>query len=129
MPVSVTGLRGFTADLDLADDFVYRPGIARFSHIAARPDRAILLALARPPFEKDRKTLFVLAYWPIELRRQVINPPVDQPAARVRVKRIISVQSFDLRWESRPPDSKRTDAESDPGLLAADLTLKSLNQF
>src|SRR6266513_975788 len=64
--------------------------------------------------QQHGEALLLWLYGPIELRREVIQPAVRQPFARVGIEFGVRVVACDLRRISRPPDAKRADAEFHP---------------
>ena len=63
-----------------------------------------------PPSHQRRKTLLLLVHRPVQLRRQVVDPPALEPQLRVGVDLRVRIQPFDLRRVVRAPDAERTDS-------------------
>src|SRR5438093_1355113 len=88
-----------------------------------------LVILIRPPTEQNRETLGRRLDRPVELRREVISPTVLKPQTRVGVELVVGIQTSDLFWKSRPPNSKGTDPKLHIGLLGLDPRVERVHEF
>src|SRR5205807_3799281 len=112
---SVLAARG----LDLLADLAGRPASRLTRHSAgdeAGPDVPALLVLTHPPRQQLGIGLFFLPDRPVELRAEVIHPPLLEPQAGVGIQPRVGVEAFDTRRLPRPPDAERANAHLYPGL-------------
>src|SRR5438552_3702997 len=72
----------------------------------------ILTGIAPPGVERDEAILRA-AQRPIQLRSDVIQPSLAEPAARVCIDLVIGIETRDSRGMTRPPDTERADADED----------------
>src|SRR5688572_21288487 len=86
------------------------------------------LVLTRPPFEQRGITLLGRSDGPVQLRREVVEPPFDEPAPRVREEHVVGVEPANGFRKSGPPDAERTDAELHPRLGGLDADIERLDQ-
>src|SRR5674476_1191191 len=84
------------------------------ARVVSRPDVAPVHVLAEPPAKQHRIALRRLRDGPVELRCEVIDPPLAQPLPGVAVELLVGIEAFDLLGISRSPDAERTDAHLHP---------------
>src|SRR5258705_3083636 len=85
-------------EADLIGDFVRLPFLAvsrrvpfawrlagYFGRVEPDDQLAMRFVLRSPPFEEHGKTLFARIDRPIKLRREIIEPPLLQPLARIGI--------------------------------------------
>src|SRR5437773_8012860 len=72
--------------------------------------------LRPPPLFEGAETILRRVYLPIELRREVIDPPLTQPFARIGERLAEGVESVDALRIAWTPYAERTDTHRHPGL-------------
>src|SRR5215471_11221961 len=87
-----------------------------FGSIQTWNELTLIDVLLRPPAQQSRKALFGRIDRPIQLRREIIHPAVDQPLARIGIKFRISIKTSNRRRGAGAPDAKRANAKLYPGL-------------
>ena len=95
----------------------------------ARPDMALRGVLGQPVIQQHRERLAGAADGPVQLRRQIVEPALLQPALHIRVELVVLAEAGHAR---RPPlgpaDAKRADAQPQPRLARAHRALQRLHQ-
>src|SRR5690606_35343727 len=94
----------------------------------ARPDVAAVHVLLDPPAEQRGEVLAGRRGRPVELWREVIDPALGEPAARIRVDQRVRVEAADPGRVVRSPDPERADPEPDVRLLSPDLATEPLHE-
>src|ERR1019366_6813341 len=105
-----------------------RSGSANRGRVDSRAQDPATGILLRPPVEQHRKARLGRGYCPVELRDKIIEPPVDQPFARIGVQLGKGVAPLDLRRILRTPNAERADAELHPGLRRLDRKMDPLDE-
>ena len=82
----------------------------------SRPDVPPEHILTPPPGVEPREALLRVVERPVELWREVIEPPFVQPAACVGERLGVGVQTGDALRVAGPPDAERADADEHPPL-------------
>ena len=67
-----------------------------------------------PPMHEQWITLLGAVHFPIELRREVVDPTFVPPFFSVGIQRGVRIKALDLRWISRTPDPERANTEFHP---------------
>src|SRR5690606_16997126 len=112
---------------DLLEDLARAPALAarRARTDPARddagPEVPASLVLFGPPAEQRGEVLPRRPGLPVELRGEVIDPALGEPAARVRVEIGVRVEAARPGRVIRPPDPERADPQPDVRLLPPDL--------
>src|ERR1041385_2601041 len=115
---NVPGRPGTLAcEVDLIECFLLIPTVPNGANRVSRPDMTVLVVLPDPPVQQDRIWLIRRRNLPIKLWGVVIAPALVEPKLCICIKLVVLVESFHDRRISRPPDSKRTDAELNPLFL------------
>src|ERR1043166_7930373 len=91
-------------------------------------DHSMLRIVLGPPLEQHGKTLAGRIDAPVKLRREIIEPAIHQPRARVSVDGLKLIETFDLRGKAGPINAERTDADSHPGLRGVNVAIHSLDE-
>src|ERR1039458_6458298 len=119
---------------DLVDDLLRlpsAPGLRSSADLGRAQPRAkgsALGVLLGPPAEQLGEALFRRVNRPIKLRREIINPPIGQPLARIGVEGRIRIQPLDLRRVLGTPNAEGADAKLHPGLLRLDGLIDALDE-
>ena len=87
-----------------------------------------LCILLDPPLQQNGVAQIGARCRPIELRREVVRPSIDEPLSRVAVKLRVGIKTSNLRGIPRPPHSKWADSEFHPRLCSLDPHVHLVNQ-
>src|ERR1035441_5668017 len=123
-----------SSQADLIDDLLglpSAPGLrssADLGRVQPRAQGPALGVLLGPPAEQGGEALVRRLNRPIKLRREVINPPIGQPLARIGVECRVGVQPLDLRRILGTPNAEGADAKLYPGLRRLDGLIDALDE-